>query len=91
MATTRPDKRLSIRRYWPRAVAVYQINELDDADTIELADFDPGENIETATIVNADDGATVTQGAISNNVLTVNDATMADSRVWIFIVGLMAP
>jgi len=91
MATKYPDRRLFIKKNWPRAIAVYQINELDDGDTIELADFDSNENIETATIVNADDGATVTQGAISDNVLTVNDATMDDSRVWIFVVGLIAP
>ena len=91
MAVKRPTRRLSIRRYYPRAVAVYQINDIDNGDTIEFADFDPDTNIETATIVNADDGATVTQGAISDNVLTVADATMLNNRVWVFVVGLMVP
>lgn len=88
MAVKRPTKRLSIRRYYPRAIGVYQINDIDNGDTVEFADFDPDIAIETATIVNSDDGATVTQGAISDNVLTINDATMTNSRVWVFIVGL---
>lgn len=91
MATKRPDRRLHIRRYWPRAVAVYQITELDNNDTIEFADFDPNENIESAMIIDAEDGSEITQGAISNNVLTVSDAGADDTRVWIFVVGLIAP
>jgi len=91
MATKRPDRRRFIRKVWPRAVAVYEINELDNGDTIELADFDPNEDINTATIVNAEDGATITQSAISKNILTVNDVTVDDTRVWIFVVGLITP
>ena len=91
MAMKYPDRRILFKKYWPRGVGVYEINEIDNADTIRIEDFDVGEAIETATIVNADTGATVTQGAISYNVLTINDATMDDSRIWIFVVGLMAP
>ena len=91
MAVKRPTRRLSIRRYYPRAIAVYQINDIDNGDTIEFADFDPNTAIDTATIVNSEDGATVTQGAISDNVLTINDVTMANSRVWVFVVGLTVP
>ena len=91
MASKYPDRRLLLKKYWPRGVGVYQITELDDNDTIELADFDPGETIETAVIVKAEDGSEVTQAAIALNVLEVNDATVDDTRVWIFAVGKLAP
>lgn len=91
MASKRPDRRLLLKKFWPRGVGVYQITELDDNDTIELADFDPGETIETAVIVKAEDGSEVTQTAIALNVLEVDDATMDDTRVWIFAVGKLAP
>ena len=91
MASKYPDRRLLLKKYWPRGVGVYQITELDDNDTIELGDFDPNETIETAVIVKAEDGSEVTQAAIALNVLEVNDATADDTRVWIFAVGKLAP
>jgi len=91
MASKRPDRRLFLKKLFPRGVGVYQITELDDSDTIEFADFDSGEAIESAMIVNADTGAEITQAAIALNVLEVNDGTVDDTRVWIFIVGKLAP
>ncbi len=92
MASKRPDRRLlNPKKNWPRGVGVYQITELSDNDTIELADFDSGETIETAVIVKAEDGSEVTQGVIALNVLEVDDATVDDTRVWIFVVGTLAP
>ncbi len=91
MASKRPDRRLLLKKFWPRGVGVYQITELSNNDTIELADFDSGETLETAVIVKAEDGSEVTQAAIALNVLEVNDATMNDTRVWIFVVGVLAP
>ena len=91
MASKTPDRRLLLKKYWPRGVGVYLINELDDSDTIELADFDPGEAIESAMIVDAEDGSEITQAAIALNVLEVNDAGVDDTRVWIFVVGKLAP
>ena len=92
MGAKTPDRRLlNPRKNWPRGAGVYQITELSDADTVELPDFDMGEDIDSAMIINADTGVEITQAAISLNVLTVNDATANDTRVWIFAVGKLAP
>ena len=92
MASKRPDRRLlNPKKNWPRGAGVYQITELSDNDTIEFSDFDSGEAIESAMIVNADTGAEITQAAIALNVLEVNDATADDTRVWIFVVGKLTP
>lgn len=91
MASKTPDRRLCLKKFWPRGAGLYQITELDDNDTIELADFDPGETIESAMIVDAEDGSEITQAAIALNVLEVNDAGVDDTRVLIFAVGKLAP
>ena len=89
MASKRPDRRLMLKKFWPRGVGVYQITDLDDGDTVEFADFDPDIAIESATIIDAEDGSTITQGAIANNVLTVNDAGVTNDRCWFFVVGTL--
>ncbi len=92
MGSKTPDRRLlNPRKNWPRGAGVYQITELSNNDTVELSDFDMGEDIDSAMIINADTGVEITQGVISLNVLEVDDVTANDTRVWVFAVGKLAP
>ena len=75
----------------PFFVGLYEIEKADNNDTIELGDFHETDAILTATIVNMRTGATVTQGAIAANVLTINDATILDDPIIILAYGWMMP
>ena len=91
MAVLTPTRTLFKDRRKPFHIGLYEIDSADNNDTIELPDFIDTVGILTATIVNMRDGATVTQGAISNNVLVINDATILDTPILILAYGWMVP
>ena len=91
MAVLSPSRTVWKDRRKPFMVGVYEVDKADNNDTIEFDDFFDDDAILTATIVNMRTGATVTQSAISNNVLTINDATIEDDPIIIFVYGWMSP
>ena len=55
---------------------VYEV-EFDNADTFTLDDFSSGEDLKTAQLNKKSDGTEVTCTHAANNVVTVNDGTIA--------------
>jgi hypothetical protein len=88
--TDRSPRRKIFKKNWPHAYAVYEINEIDNADTFTAYGFDPNEDVFAKAVMALDksDEVTVT---VSANVVTMNDAGLNDSRIIIFVFGLTPP
>lgn len=86
----RTPKRKIFKKNWPIAYAVFEINEIDNADTVTAYGFDPNEDVFAKAVFATDpsDEVTIT---ISNNVVTMADATLNDSRIIVFVMGWMTP
>lgn len=72
--------------YW----AVYEVDDVDNGDTITLDVFSTAENLKKAVIMRKDVGTEITCTHAALNVVTVADATASNESVVLFAYGRKA-
>jgi hypothetical protein len=86
----RTPRYAKFKKRYPYAWAVYEVVEIDHLDTVTCSGFDPNEEV-FAKAVRATDMTDEITLSITNNVVQINEASVDDYRVIIFVFGLMAP